>query len=142
MLALHNTPRAAYRRVAVDARIHGASQAELVALCFEQVVGELGGAIHAHTTGDAARRSEGLTRAHAALTALEMGLDRRQPIAGAMLQLYGGARERILRSVTAFDAAALQTIRADFREIGAALLGGAGATETSGAENRPDNAAN
>ena len=126
MLALHNTPRAAYRRVAVDARIRGAGPAELVALCFEQVVAELGGAIHAHNSGDAARRIEGLTRAHAALTALEMGLDRSQPISAAMLQLYGAARERILRSVTAFDAAALQTIRADFREIGAALLGGAG----------------
>lgn len=124
MLALHNTPRAAYRRVAVDARIHGASQSELVAMCFEQVVGELGGAIHAHANGDAGRRSEGLTRAHAALTALEMGLDRTQPIATAMLQLYGAARERILRSVVTFDVAGLQTIRTDFREIGAALLGG------------------
>jgi flagellin-specific chaperone FliS len=121
MLALSNTPRAAYRRVAVDARIHGASQADLVALCFEQIVGELGGAIHAHATGDTARRSEGLTRAHAALTALEMGLDRSQPVAGAMLQLYGAARERILRSVTDFDPVALKTLRDDFREIGTAL---------------------
>lgn len=123
MLALHNTPRAAYRRIAVDARIRGASQEELVAMCFEQVVGELGGAINAHITGDTARRSEGLTRAHAALTALEMGLDRSQPIAGAMLQMYGAAREQILRSVAAFDTKALQGLREDFREIGAALAG-------------------
>jgi flagellin-specific chaperone FliS len=123
MLALHNTPRAAYRRVAVDARIRGASQTELVALCFEQVVAELGSAIHAHKAGDPARRSEGLTRAHAALTALEMGLDRSQPISAAMLQLYGAARERILRSVTVFDVSALEQLRSDFREIGAALSG-------------------
>ena len=141
MLPLHNTPRAAYRRVAVDARIRGASQTELVALCFEQVVAELGGAIHAHNSNDPARRSEGLTRAHAALTALEMGLDRRQPISAAMLQLYGAARERILRSVTAFDAAALQLVRTDFREIGAALLGGTGPIETGAAGSRSDSAA-
>jgi len=123
MLALHNTPRAAYRRVAVDARIKGASQRELVAMCFEQLVTELGSAIRAHETGDALRRSDGLTRAYSALTALEMGLDRSQSMADAMLHLYGAARRRILASVTAFDRPALCELREDFREIGAAMLG-------------------
>ncbi len=122
MLALHNTPRAAYRRVSVDARIRGASQSELVAMCFEQLGSELGSAIRAHEAGDAMRRSDGLTRAFSALTALEMGLDRSQPVAGAMLHLYGAARKCILDSVSAFDCAALQELREDFREIGAAML--------------------
>jgi len=123
MLALHNTPRAAYRRVAVDARIRGASQTELVAMCFEQLVTELGSAIRANETGDPMRRSDGLTRAFSAITALEMGLDRSQPVAEAMLRLYGAARKRILASVTAFDGPALHELREDFREIGAALTG-------------------
>jgi flagellin-specific chaperone FliS len=121
MLALNNTPRAAYRRVAVDARIRGASPADLVTMCYEQVVSELGAAIRGHETGDAMRRSDGLTRAYSALTALEMGLDRSQPISGAMLQLYGAARARILSSVSVFDGAALAELRRDFREIGTAL---------------------
>ena len=121
MLMLNNTPAAAYRRIAVDARIRAAGQAELVAMCYEQLVTELGAAIRADEAGDPARRAEGLTRAHAAVMALEMGLDRAQPISAALGQLYGAAREAILASVTAFDPAALEEVRSDFREIGSAL---------------------
>lgn len=121
MLMLRHTPAAAYRRIAVDARVRAAGQAELVGMCYEQLTAELGAAIRAQESGDAARRAGALTRAHAALMALEMGLDRSAPIAAALSQLYGAARETILASVTAFDAAALAAVRADFREIGAAL---------------------
>lgn len=123
MLALNNTPRDAYRRVAVDARIRGASQTELVAMCFEQLVSEIGSAIRAHETGDRARRSDGMTRACMAITALEMGIDRSQPVADALLHLYAAARQRILASVTTFDRAALHELREDFREIGKAMTG-------------------
>lgn len=123
MLALNSTPRNAYRRVAVDARIRGASQTELVAMCFEQLVSELGSAIRAHEIGDPARRSDGLTRAFSAITALEMGLDRSQPVAQSMLLLYSAARRRILDSVSTFDRAGLEELREDFREIGEALIG-------------------
>lgn len=123
MYALQDTPRTAYRRIAVDARIRGAKPSELVAMCFEQLDSELGSAIRADETHDATRRSDGLTRAYSALTALEMGIDRSQPIADTLLHLYGAARRRILASVTNFDRKALSELRADFREIASAMLG-------------------
>lgn len=121
MLALRHTPADAYRRVAVDARIRGGRAEDIVALCFEQVVAELGRALRAHAAGDAGRRSDGLTRAHAALTALDMGLDQSNPVGPALAQLYAAAREAILASVARFDGDALAEVRADFAEIGAAL---------------------
>lgn len=121
MLMLRDNPSTAYRRVAVDARIRGAGPRDLVMLCYDQLGAELGKALRAHATGDARRRSDGLTRAYAALAALEMGLDRTNPVAGALEQIYAAARETILSSVTSFDAASLQAVRDDFAEIGSAL---------------------
>ena len=120
LLAMEN-PEVAYRRSSVDARIAGASPGELVQVCLEQVVLSLGTAIRAHEARDNARRSAGLTRAHAAVIALEMGIDRAAPLAAALTQLYGAARETILASVTAFDSAGLARVRDDFREIGEAF---------------------
>ena len=126
MLALRNTPSDAYRRVTVDARIRGGRADDIVALCFEQVVAELGRALRAHEKGDAAARSDGLTRALAALTALEMGLERTVPVAAALEQVYTAARVAILASVTRFDAAQLEQVREDFSEIDGVLFRGLG----------------
>ena len=121
MHMLHNTPTNAYRKVAVDARIRGARPQDLVTMCFEQVVSEITRAVRGHETGDTARRSDGLTRANAAITALEMGLDRTNPIAAMLDQLYVAAREVILSSVANFNREGLLEVRDDFAEIGAAL---------------------
>ena len=121
MLMLRQNPQDAYRKVQVDARILGSGNKDLVAICFEQVVNEVARAIRAHEAGDATNRSEGLTRANAAITALEMGLDRTNPLAGALEHLYGAARETILKCVVHFNTEALREMRQDFAEIGAAL---------------------
>ena len=121
MLLQMESPAAAYRRSSVDARIQGASQADLVQICFEQVVASIGSAIRAHEAKDNGRRSAGLTRAHAALTALTMGVDHNAPLAGALAQLYASAREAILSSVIRFDTAKLALVRDDFRDIGEAF---------------------
>ena len=121
MLMLRQNPHDAYRKVQVNARILGSDPKDLVAICFEQVVSELGRAIRANETGDSGIRSDGLTRAIAAITALEMGLDRNNPVAGALEHLYSAARETILNCVLTFDSEALAEVRSDFAEIGAAL---------------------
>ena len=125
MLHLRETPAGAYRRVAVDARIRGARPAELVALCFEQLDAELGAALRADGAGDRARRSDALLRAHAALTALEMGLDPAAPLATTLRQLYAAGRARLLDSVARFDPPALAELRADMAEVGTAMTGAA-----------------
>ncbi len=121
MLALTD-PREAYRRSEIDARVEGgADPAGLVQLCLEQAIGGLGLAIVADERHDRVVRSQALTRALAAVTALDMGVDRAAPLAGPLLQIYGAARKAILDSVVAFDASQLEAVRQDFIDIARAL---------------------
>lgn len=120
MLALRD-PREAYRRVEVDARVGGASQTELVGICYDQFAMALGSAIQASRKDDNSAKSRWLTQALSALFALEMGVDKDAPMSGPLLQLYHSARAAVLDSVTTFDAERLDMVRNDFIEIGQAL---------------------
>jgi hypothetical protein len=121
MLAITD-PREAYRRSEIDARVQGgADPAELVRLCLEQVIGGLGLAVIAHERRDPAARSKALTRALSAVTALDMGVDRAAPLAGALLQIYGAARQAMLDSVVSFDTELLDCVRQDFVDISRAI---------------------
>lgn len=124
MLALTD-PNEAYRRSSLDARVQGGDSAALVQLCLEQAIASLGSALFAQERGDPMLRSKALTRALTAVTALEMGVDRNAPLAEALLQVYGAARQAVLGSVTDFDAGLLASVRQDFLEIEAALRGAA-----------------
>lgn len=115
------SPREAYRRVEFDARVEGADPRELVALCYEQVVSALGLALVAYERGDNAMKSQSLTRALSAITALQLGVNGEEPIAVALHQLYQAARRSILDSALEFDPKVISTIRHDFMEIGAAM---------------------
>lgn len=114
-------PREAYRRSAFDARVQGGDTAALVRLCLEQAIAGLGTSLLAHERNDLALRSQGLTRALTAITALDMGVDRNAPLAAALLQVYGAARREVLGSVTDFQSSRLEAVRSDFVEIEAAL---------------------
>jgi flagellin-specific chaperone FliS len=122
MLHHRNDPSEAYRRVDFDARVRGADSRQLVDLCLEQVIGSVGRAIHAYERQDNAAKSAALTRAVAALTALQMGIDMSNPTAQALVQLYQSARSTILDCVTRFDGSKLMEIRQDFTEIREAML--------------------
>lgn len=115
------SPQEAYRRVAIDARAAGGSSGELVLLCYEQLDLALGSALLAATQRDNAGKSQALTRALSALTALQLGVSRDAPLAPALVQFYEAARGRLLDCVLAFDAPAIGLLRADFAEIGRAL---------------------
>lgn len=120
MLALTN-PHEAYRRSSFDARVQGGDSAALVQLCLEQAIAGLGSSLYAQERGDASLRSKALTRTLTAITALEMGVDREAPLAQALLQVYGAARQAVLTSVTDFNPDLLTSVRNDFLEIEAAL---------------------
>ena len=122
MLALTD-PHEAYRRSSLDARVQGGDSAALVQLCLEQAIASLGSALFAQERGDPMLRSKALTRALTAITALEMGVDREAPLAEALLQVYGAARQAVLGSVIDFHADLLSSVRQDFLEIEAALRG-------------------
>lgn len=122
-MLLRRDPGETYRRVDFDARVKGASSLQLVALCLEQAAGSLGRAIYAQEHGDNSAKSAALTRAVAAITALELGVDSANPVGGSLLQLYQAARRTILDNALRFDARQLDTIRTDLLDIREAMLG-------------------
>lgn len=121
-MLFQTSPVEAYRRVDFDARVNGARPAELVHLCYEHLVSALGTAIHADRNGDNGLKSRSITRALTAVTALQMGVNAESGMAGALTQLYEGARRTILDCAITFDAGRVATLRDDFAEIGQALL--------------------
>lgn len=122
LLARH-TPQDAYRKIEIDARIGGSDPRQLVALCYEQLIGALGSALHAAKQGDNRGKSQSLTRALSALAALQMGVKGDDQIAGALRHLYEATRRALLDSVLTFDAETIATVRADFVEILRAMNG-------------------
>lgn len=115
------SPHEAYRRVDFDARVNGADPSQLVTLCYEQLVAALGSALFAFERGDNLLKSQSLTRAISAITALQLGVSGDGPVAGALRQLYEAARRSVLDSALEFDSGKIATIRQDFIEIAGAL---------------------
>ncbi len=120
MLARQN-PQTVYRRIDFDARISASDPGQLVELCYEQLVAALGTALFAHDRHDNGMKSEALTRAVAALTALQLGISGHGTVVDALHQLYDAARRSILDSALRFKPAAIAAIRQDFIEIARAL---------------------
>lgn len=123
MMLQMRSPHEAYRRVDFDARVAGADPGQLVTLCYEQLIGALGSAIFAHDRNDNLLKSQSLTRALSAITALQLGVSGESSVAQALRQLYEAARRSVLDSALSFDGAALGTIRQDFIDISRALTG-------------------
>lgn len=120
MYALRS-PSEAYRRVEFDARVAGASPRQLVLVCYDQLTGALGRALHAASTRDNRLKSEALTRALAAIAALQMGIDPAAPVASALTQFLGAARKALLDCVLDFDPNVVERLRTDFSEIRSSL---------------------
>lgn len=120
MLA-HRSPQETYRRIDFDARVQGAGAPELVALCYEQLVSAIGSAIFANEREDNALKSQSLTRALSAVTALQLGVRGDSGVAGALRTFYEGARRALLESATAFDAERLAVLRRDVADIAEAV---------------------
>ena len=114
-------PREAYRRVDFDALVSSASPEQLVSLCLAQFVAALGSALAAHERADNAAKSQALTRALSALTALQMGISSQAGVGRALAHLYEAARRTLLDNVVKFDPRAVAIVRDDFRDIASAL---------------------
>lgn len=122
-LLARNTPSDVYRRVELEARIGGSDPRQLVTLCYEQLIGALGSALHAAERGDNNKKSESLTRALSSVTALQLGVSGSDDIAGALRHLYEATRKAVLDSVITFDAGAIATMRQDYVDILRAMNG-------------------
>lgn len=126
MLAQRN-PHEAYRRVDFDARIASATPAQLVSLCYEQLISALGSALAANERSDNLLKSQSLTRAVSALTALHLGVSGDEGVAVALRQLYEGSRRSVLNNVLSFDPKMIGSIRQDFIDISRAMSATPGA---------------
>jgi flagellar protein FliS len=120
MLAIRS-PHEAYRRIDFDARVEGADPKHLVGLCYEQLVSSLGSAIFAQERSDNSLKSQALTRALSAITALQLGVSGESTTAKALHHLYEATRRAILDSAIQFNGEILGTIRKDFIEISRAM---------------------
>jgi flagellar protein FliS len=120
MLAQRN-PQEVYRRIDFDARVAAAKPAELVVLCYEQFITATGGALIANERKNNEGKSQAMTRAMSALTALQMGIDGKAEISGAIAQFYGAARKTLLDNVIRFDPRAIEILRQDFIDVSHAL---------------------
>jgi flagellar protein FliS len=118
---LHQTAQEAYRKVDFEARVAGTGPRDLVALCFEQLHTALGTALWAHERRDNAVKSQALTRALAALSALELGVAPEAPLARDLLLLYRSGRATLLANVPHFDAARVKALRSDLAEVARAF---------------------
>jgi flagellar biosynthetic protein FliS len=116
-------PAEVYRRVDFNARAIGGDPSELVRMCYEQLIAAIGSALLAQERGDNERKSQSLTRAVSALTALQLGVSGNDSMAQALLHIYTTARRAVLDSVLNFDSAMLQRVRQDFIEIAESMNG-------------------
>lgn len=110
-------PYDAYQRVEFDARVKGATPAELVQICYDQLILALSTAMLAAERQDVGLKSRSLTRAVTALMALELGIDRQHELAGVLSEFYGAARKTILGCSIEFNRGSLSEIRDDFIEL-------------------------
>lgn len=115
------SPHEAYRRVEFDARVEGANPRQLVLVCYDQLTAALGRALHGARSDDNRAKSEALTRALAAIAALQMGIDPAAPVASALTQFLGAARRALLDCVLAFDPDVVERLQKDFSEIRSSL---------------------
>ncbi len=120
MLALRS-PHEAYRKVDFDARVEGADPRQLLALCYEQLIEAIGSALSAHASDNNQARSQAVTRALAAVTALQLGVAGEGGVANALLQFYASIRSALLDCALHFAPGTLTDIRRDVAEVAAAL---------------------
>lgn len=124
------SPNEAYRRIEFDARVVGADPRQLVLVCYDQLTGALGRALLGARQGDNRLKSEALTRALAAIAALQMGIDPAAPIAAVLTRFYAAARKALLDCVLDFDPVVVERLRDDFSEIAGSLAQTGYASET------------
>lgn len=116
-----NDPRAAYRQSNFEARVNGGTPQDIVVYCLDELSLTLGQLRQADMRGNRAGRSEAITRGIAILTALEMGIDRENELAGSLLHFYEGSRRLLLSSVGTTQVDAIEGLRSDVIEIRDAL---------------------
>lgn len=109
-------PAAAYRRVALEARIEASGSADLTRICLEEVQVALGQAHGGIMRGSLSVR-EPLMRAQTIMLWLARSVAPGHPLETSLMAFYGGLAGQIGANLLSPDAEALARIRSDIREI-------------------------
>ncbi len=110
-------PAEAYRRVEIDAFIVGGQGAQLTRLCFAEAIGALNRSLYFDGKNEPEARGKCITKAISSVQALRMGIDRKHPIANALLTVYGNAIGRLASNMGSFEPDDIVALRHDLLEI-------------------------
>lgn len=116
---LGRNPAAAYRRVALEARIEASGRADLTRICLDEAQAALGQALIALDRVQTPLR-EPLIRAQTILVWLTQSVDPAHPMQASLRAFYGGLASQIGAALHHADAAVLAEIQQDIRDVLAA----------------------
>lgn len=116
MQMFSQNPAAAYRRVALEARIEASGSADLTRICLEEAQAALGQALIALERGLAAPR-EPLTRAQTILVWLAQSVAPGHPLGASLKAFYGGLASQIGGNLQQADPRWIATIQSDIRDL-------------------------
>lgn len=116
MQMLSSNPAAAYRRVALEARIEASGGADLTRICLEEAQAALGQAVIALERGAPVPR-EPLTRAQSIMLWLAGSVAPGHPLGASLKAFYGGLGGQIGAQILQPDAAQMKSIRNDIRDL-------------------------
>lgn len=109
-------PAAAYRRVALEARIEASGGADLTRICLEEALGALGQALIALSRSQTPP-SDPLNRAQTIMLWLAQSVAPDHPLRASLVTFYGGLAAQIGACLHRPDAATLERIRRDIGEL-------------------------
>jgi len=116
MQHLARNPAAAYRRVALEARIEASGGAELTRICLEEAHAAIGQAHGAVMRGSSAGH-EPLVRAQTIMLWLAKSVAPGHPLGASLRAFYGGLAAQIGAQILQVDGRGLAEIRQDIREL-------------------------
>lgn len=116
MQMLSRNPAAAYRRVALDARIEASGSADLTRICLEEAQAALAQAYGAVMRGSSAGR-EPLMRAQTILVWLARSVAPGHPLGASLKAFYGGLAGQVGVQIQQTDARVIAEIRKDISDL-------------------------
>ena len=127
MQMFSQNPAAAYRRVALEARIEASGSAELTRICLEEAHAALGQALRAverplpgHSealAGFSPVYRDPLSRAQTILLWLARSVAPGHPLGASLTAFYGGLARQISANCLQADAQSIAQIQSDIREL-------------------------
>ena len=116
MQMLFRNPAAAYRRVALDARIEASGSGDLTRICLDEAQAALGHALIALERGAPPPRDP-LVRAQTIMVWLARSVAPGHPLGASLKAFYGGLAGQIGGQILQADAGALMRIRNDISDV-------------------------